>query len=64
MEIITFLSVEVNFNRGVSTRVENLTSMDLQDRHVAESEGRKKTNKKTHYRIHVTMILQLLITQI
>lgn len=50
METITFLSVEINLNCGVSTRVENLTSMDLQDRHVAGSgEGRggwwKKRNK-------------------
>lgn len=41
METITFLSVEINLNCGVSTRVKNLTSMDLQDRHVAGSgEGR------------------------
>lgn len=39
----TFLGVQIDFNRGVSTRVENLTSMNLQDGHVAGSVGGKIT---------------------
>lgn len=56
-EIITFLSVEINLNCGVSTWVKNLTSMDLQDRHVAGSvKKKKKTQEKHHCSTQFTMM--------
>lgn len=59
MGITTFLGVEVDLNCGVSTGVENLASMDLQDRHVAGSgRERKRKKKSSHCSIQFIMTLQ------
>lgn len=45
----TFLGVQVHLHSGVSTRVKNLPSMDLQNRHGWESDKdrQRKKEKKT-----------------